>query len=491
MSLLNAQDITDALRYSQQEILGTARFRGMSGAFGALGADLSAIQINPAGSALFLTSHGSVTISTGQIENNANYFGTLTNTDTRNVNLNQIGTVLVYDNFDSESSGINRFSFGIAYDQTADNANDFFVSGRSSNSIDSFFLEEAQGIPLNLISRRQGESVSELYGFLGENEGYGAQQVFLGYETFILEASDPDNTNGTSYISNIAPGNFDQRYFYETRGLNGKFTLNAAAQINQDFYLGVNLNSHFINYDRITDFFEDNNNDGSTVNNVVFSNELSTIGAGFSLQAGAIAKISRTIRVGASYESPTWYYIEEETIQRLETTGNEGRAIANPNIINIFPEYQLRTPSKLTGSLAFVFGQYGLISMDYSYKDYTTMKFSSDEGIDFSTTNQEIDRIFQEASTFRIGTEWKIENWSIRGGYSLQESPYTDDRIQGEQTGFSLGTGYNFGKFRFDVAYDYLEQELNEEFFPGSGFDNAAAIDRERENLTFTLSINF
>jgi len=30
-----AQDISDAVRYSMDEIQGTARFRGMSGAFGA------------------------------------------------------------------------------------------------------------------------------------------------------------------------------------------------------------------------------------------------------------------------------------------------------------------------------------------------------------------------------------------------------------------------------------------------------------------------
>ena len=34
---IKAQDISDALRYSQDEIQGTARFRALSGAFGALG----------------------------------------------------------------------------------------------------------------------------------------------------------------------------------------------------------------------------------------------------------------------------------------------------------------------------------------------------------------------------------------------------------------------------------------------------------------------
>lgn len=44
-----AQNYTDALRYSTEELTGTARFKAMSGAFGALGGDPSAININRQG----------------------------------------------------------------------------------------------------------------------------------------------------------------------------------------------------------------------------------------------------------------------------------------------------------------------------------------------------------------------------------------------------------------------------------------------------------
>ena len=42
-SVAQSQEISDALRYSQDDLNGTARFRAMSGAFGALGGDLSSI----------------------------------------------------------------------------------------------------------------------------------------------------------------------------------------------------------------------------------------------------------------------------------------------------------------------------------------------------------------------------------------------------------------------------------------------------------------
>ena len=48
-----AQNEQDALRYSQNKLFGSARVQGAGGAFGALGADASAVAINPAGIALY------------------------------------------------------------------------------------------------------------------------------------------------------------------------------------------------------------------------------------------------------------------------------------------------------------------------------------------------------------------------------------------------------------------------------------------------------
>ena len=60
---MKAQNITDAVRYSMTDLNGTARYRAMSGAFGALGGDLSSLNVNPAGSAVFLNSTASFTLN--------------------------------------------------------------------------------------------------------------------------------------------------------------------------------------------------------------------------------------------------------------------------------------------------------------------------------------------------------------------------------------------------------------------------------------------
>ena len=47
-SIMYSQNINDALNYTDNSYQGTARFNSMSGAFGALGGDLSSIAVNPA-----------------------------------------------------------------------------------------------------------------------------------------------------------------------------------------------------------------------------------------------------------------------------------------------------------------------------------------------------------------------------------------------------------------------------------------------------------
>ena len=52
---LQAQDFQDAWRYGNNQINGSARFIGMSGAFSSLGGDMSAVNLNPAGATTFTT----------------------------------------------------------------------------------------------------------------------------------------------------------------------------------------------------------------------------------------------------------------------------------------------------------------------------------------------------------------------------------------------------------------------------------------------------
>lgn len=491
MSNLTAQDISDALRYSQDNIQGSARFRALSGAFGALGGDMSAVNLNPAGSAIFSRSHASLSLSSLNISNDLSYFNGRNSTSDSKIDLHQAGGAFVFANTNQNSSW-KKFVISVAYDKTADHDNQWFASGRNTNSIDNYFLAYAQGLRLDEISRFTGETISQAYGEIGSFYGYGNQQAFLGYESYILEPVN-DNDANTIYTSNIASGTFNQQYNYIARGYNGKVSFNAAAQYEDKLYLGINLNTHFINYDKSTFLRETNSNPGSLITNVNFENNLLTTGNGFSFQLGAILKLTEELRAGFTYNSPTWFTIFEETTQGVSTFVDDidGSFIAdvNPNVINIFPEYRLRSPGKISGSLAYVFGNKGLLSFDYSRRDYSNMEFRPKNDIFFITQNETINNVFQSANTYRFGGEYKFKQFSFRGGYRFEESPYKDDMIVGDLTGYSLGLGYNFGNTRLDLTFDQAERTVNNPLF-SVGLTDAATIDAVNSNVTLSLAFN-
>jgi hypothetical protein len=485
------QDLTDALRYSNGETEGTARFKSMSGAFGALGGDMSAVSINPAGSAIFNSSHGAMTVSTQSVSNDVFYGSNTQRLKDNSFDMNQIGAAFVFNNTDLESTW-NKFVISVFYEQLQNYDNQFFAAGSTQNSIGSYFLEYADGLRLDEITALEGENISQAYSGIGSAFGSNYQQAFLGYESFILEPEDDTSNDNTTYTSNIAAGDFYQEYTYAATGYNGKFSANLGFQYDKNVYFGINLNSHLINYERSTYFYEDNTNTGSTINQINFNNTLLTTGEGFSLQLGSIVKVNDFIRLGLTYDSPTWLRLREETTQYLYTLEDATNleAEVDPAVINVFPEYNLRTPAKITGSAAFIFGASGLISIDYSRKDYSATKFRSNSSSDYFTQqNAAISNSLKVANTIRIGGEVRHKKFSYRGGYKLEQSPYKNTATYGDLKGFSLGLGYDFVGARLDLAYENYKRSMDHRFY-NAGNLNTSRINRTSSNVSLTLSMS-
>ena len=89
----NAQNEIDALRYSQLNPVGTARFSAMGGAFGALGGDMSSLSVNPAGIGVFTRSTGSVTLGILSATTDGTYLGSTGSDNKLNLNISNAGFV--------------------------------------------------------------------------------------------------------------------------------------------------------------------------------------------------------------------------------------------------------------------------------------------------------------------------------------------------------------------------------------------------------------
>jgi hypothetical protein len=485
-STIQSQEITDAIRYSQENLTGTARFRAMSGAFGALGGDLSAINVNPAGSAVFSNNQIASTLSNNNnTSNNSHYFGTNSTSKDTSFDLNQAGGVFV---FKDPNNNWQKIAVAINFENANSFGNSLISSGTNPNhSVADYFLSYANGVPLKIL-------YNSTYGELN----YGEQQAFLGYNAYIIDpvnASDPSNSNNTSYISNVLKGgNYYQENTSLTTGFNGKLSFNAATSYKDKIYLGVNLNSHFTDFRQSSSFYEDNNNTLESVdrvNRLKFENDLYTHGTGFSFQLGAIAKVSNEVRLGLAYTSPTWYSLSDELSQKLvavssNTSGELDPDVVDPQITSYFSPYKLQTPSKITGSFAYVFGKSGLISIDYAVKDYSATKFKPENDSYYSDLNNTMSTILNSTGELRIGGEYKINEWSLRGGYRFEQSPYKNTATMGDLTGYSGGFGYNFGSTKLDLAYSTAKRNTQQGFF-SQGFTDGASINSKNNVVTVTL----
>ena len=493
-----AQETTtgDGLRYALNNLTGTARFRGMSGAFGALGGDLSAINVNPAGSLFFSNNYASISGSLYNVYNRSDYFGTRTNENFSTLDLNQIGAVLIF-NDTSEKNNWSKIAFALNYDNTNDFDTKIFSAGTNpTNSVDQYFLNKAQGLPVEYVTLQNNESISDLYAYLGEASGLGfpAQQAMLAYQSYLIESDGPD-----TYFTNVpSGGNYYQENYVSATGYNGKLSANIATSYKNRLFIGMNLNAHFTDYVKATSVYESNNNplfsSGYTATALQFDNELYTYGTGFSINLGAIVKVTEGFRAGSAYESPTWYRLTDELTQRLIVNTTDGtddfQEVIAPNVVNLYPVYTIQTPSKITFSGAFIFNKKGLLSIDYGMKDYSNIKFKPTNDALFNNLNTQIRQQFNSAYELRIGGEIKIKNWSIRGGYRFEESPYKLTTTMGDLIGYSGGLGYNFSESKLDFAF--ANDSRNKQIaFLSSGMTDTAQVRTSNNNVTVTYSIYF
>lgn len=414
--------------FSGDQYNGTARYNAMSGAFGALGGDLSAMAINPAGAAVFLKNEFNFSLSNRSTSISSSFYNNGQLSENDYFDLPQMGGVVVFNNYNPNENWKN-FALGFNYSKTADFENNWIARGNSDYA--TYVYDQG----------------SEIERYISVDE-----QVF---------------------------GNF-------TEGSNDKFTFSIASQYSDNLYVGFSIHSYSLDFYQKTVLEEYNNDGAGNTIDASLIQELSTVGDGVSFGFGFISKPSDNLRFGFSYQSPVWYELAEEFVaEDLELKySNTSQVFTEYSGVNRF-DYKLRTPSTVTGSFAYIFSKQGLISLDYIYKDYSGIRLSGD---DFNSDNQNFKDNLKSVSRLNLGTEWRFDNLSLRAGLHTEKSPFEDAADNENLEGYSLGAGYNFGAFKFDVSYSKSEQTKYYDFYPQYNQIDAASLATENSKVTATLT---
>jgi len=470
-----AQNANDALRYSSISYNGTARFMGLSGAYGAVGADFSSLSQNPAGIALYRKSEFTITPGIFSSVTESKFFDGK-NTDSRTVmNIQNLGMVFGLNLNKGDKGGlIKGLQFGFGMNRMNDFANRVTISGfNTSSSLLTTYMNDANSSGL-------------LPSDLGSNDfGYQKFSSLLAYKTDLLFY----DTTSKSYGVDMPNGKVLQTKTIESLGSSHEMLLSGGANFGDKFYIGASMGFPSIRYEEESQYSE---KDVQHLNNYfdsfTRSEYLTTKGSGFNFKFGFIYKPVEFIRIGAAFHTPTTYNLTDTYSAKMTSAFDQASGLSATSPDGTY-DYRLTTPMRILGSVAVIIGKIGLVSADYEYVDYSTSRFRADD-YTFFDENNTIQNTLTSANNLRFGTEWKYGVFAFRAGTSFYGSPYKNETTRGARMIYSGGIGIHEQNYSLDFAFSH-QLSKDDYYLYDSSLVSAAKITSSSNQFLMTLGMRF
>jgi long-subunit fatty acid transport protein len=451
----SAQYVDQALMLSQQSYGVTARSKAMGGAFGALGGDFSSLSINPAGIAVYRANEFSFTPDVFYNRTEASNQGTTTDDTKYNFNIANLGYVGTYRPGDTES-GLVSFNFGLGFNRLQNfNQNSLSDAKNSPYSRMDAFAQQT-----NNANNGNGVFYQDFYN---ENNPYYNANIpwesKMAWETYLIDVANADSTQYNSLLYQNETVN--QRYSIRREGYINEYVLAMGANFSDKFYIGATVGIDDLYYLETSTYGE---NGG--FGNFDYYNYLRTTGLGFNFKVGMIFRPIPQLRLGAAIHTPTFFNLKENyhswMSSNLDANVGAGAGSQREETPHGDYKYDLETPLRAIGSIAYQFGKKGLLSVDYEYVNYNNIKLRhGSDGYDFYSENQDINNYYQSIGNIRVGGEYRVTPAvSLRGGYEYYGSPYksTVDGVSQPNSNYQHvtyngGLGFRFGNANLDIAY--------------------------------------
>ena len=531
---VSAQETYDNAQLATKDLNGTARYVGMGGAMEALGADLSTIGTNPAGIGMFRRSMVAGSFGFNTLSD-AKSFG---NANKTNMSFDQAGFV-----YSMRSGRHSMLNFGFNYTKSKNFDQILTAAGRLNNASQNKLsaMKNANGV-YTLQDKNNG---------LVSNSGAYSQADYL-YSNVLFNhydannPNDPNNamlsegdkgvivnqTTGLPVYYNATGYDFGR----STTGYIGQYDFNVSGNSNDRFYWGFTVGIYDVHYNGSSLYSESLVDGNTAIGDVAMNDERKITGTGFDVKAGLIFRPAEEspFRIGLYVHTPTWYDLTTRNYTVLNNNTNEAYGSTERGKSSESYDFKFYTPWRFGVSLGHTVGNYLALGATYEYADYTTNDIRVNDGgeVDYwgnyyetssrdEAMKQNIKNSLKGVHTVKVGMEFKPEkNFAVRLGYNYQSAMYnkngfkdgslesygtyyasTTDYTNWKDTHrFTAGVGYNYGKFSFDLAYQY--SQTNGDFYPFMSyvddsepkFDNvcdAVKVSNKRNQLLFTVGYKF
>lgn len=513
---LSAQDIYKMEMFAGEDLNGTARYVGMGGAMGALGADISTMGSNPAGIGLYRRSDFALSGSVGIQPNGMDFY----NRGKSKASFDQIG--LVYAS--PMGSGDLRFvNFGFNYHKRRNLKNfigvDNFSTGGLSQSLQMLDLTYVNGGFLDLTDDRDREYTTPL--------------TLLGYDTQMLEMQKDADDKVVGYKPSTA-----QSYNYKRVQWGGvqQYDFNLSINWNDQVYAGMTFGIYNVDINSFTDYAEMIGDNTGNLQEYYMTNQEELSGTGYDLKLGVILRPieESPFRVGVSVHTPIFFDLKSSQYlymnspyQQIDGKGNVIAEYTDKGLDVGDNDYKIRTPWKFNISMATTVGSSLALNAEYEYKNYSSsqVRYPSYYGEDTwsngdkdEALSSEAKRFLKPVSTVRLGAEIRAaRNTYLRLGYNYESAPFSKDAFLNLFTNSSsyyysantdyvnlsainrltCGLGFRGKRVYADLAYQYQNQsgDLYTFHVPQDNSElnrlSAAKVDLNRHQLMLTLGYKF
>ena len=427
-----AQSADDACLFSQTFYQGTAKAMGMGNALGAVGGDMTAIDINPAGMGVYRSNEFTTTLDLTDNYHYSSYYGTGNGANKMRLSIPNLGYVSTKQR--SNYRRLRFTQFGIGLTRTNDYNIHTFAKGvnPTSSKIDNYLFQ------------MDGCSQYDLQDAF-------PYTIFPAWSTYLIDLYEDEQ--GPYYSSPVPQGNIWQCQENDFKGRSEEWTFAGSANYAERLFLGISAN--LVHVKRFgTKLFQESRVEGTDAafDQWSFEEDLSSNAMGGNIKVGLIYHANNWLRLGAAFHSPTIYNFDEswqtETESKIEQIT---RKYISPESNY---EYTFFSPLKWVGSMAFVFGRQGIISLDAEYTNYGAARFKADD-YDYGTVNEDIKCTYGKTLNFRLGSEWSLGSSYLRLGATYYGSPFglgeTGGSVKKASCGISVPVSENT---TFDFAYE-------------------------------------
>jgi hypothetical protein len=479
--LTSAQNVDDALRYSQVFYGGTARFMSMGSAFTALGGDISTLSQNPAGIGVFRSSEFAISPQLANIKSSSGFNGYGTTDYLSNFNLSQGGFVSsIMSN--NNPTGLVSLNFGYSFNKTNNLNQSVVIQGVSNTS-----------------------SMADYWAALGNKDGGTFYKDLGGAEGIAFDAWVIDTITGSggrSYatvFSNYGdnpPSKYGQtvRRLISNDGFIGEHAISLGGNYSNTLFFGATFGITELRYISHYEHLESTDIAmPSQFKNFTYVDHFEDRGTGYSFKIGAIYKPLESVRFGLAFHSPVWYKIDEYYYNDITSNFTGGGHYEFSNQPSRF-NYGLDTPYRLLAGVAVQVKKFALLSFDYEFVDYAAAQFhQTGDGYNYSIKNNEIRNSLKSASNFRVGGEFRMNNLYLRSGYGYYGKAFKpgEDNQNLDYRSISAGAGFREQNFFIDFGYTNFKYSQNFFLYPVDNNVSPAVAGLTTTNNMFTLTFGY